>query len=168
MIRILSRSGPDLLAAWLATPALVQETSDWSVYQDTAFVECRATSTPTSQENTRDGRPVQVSRGETHLLVFFRPDERVNGQLASTGGDPFADNSMVTLEAGSSHFTLLTQGEWTSPANPEEDTRFVDALRGGSEGMLTGQSGRGTVTQDTFSLQGLAPAVEKAERLCTS
>ena len=168
MIRTLSRNGLLVLAASLAAPALAQEPSAWSVFQETGPVECYAVSAPTGQENSRDGQPVQVSRGDTRLFVFFRPDEGLNGQLSFTGGYPFADNSTVTLEVDSTPFTLFTQGEWAWPANPEEDTRIVDALRGGSEAVLTGQSGRGTVTRDTFSLQGFAPAVEKAQSLCAS
>ena len=168
MTRTLLRIGAVVLAAWHAAPALAQETSAWSVYQDTDPVECYAASTPASQENTRDGQPVQVSRGETRLFVFFRPDEGVSGQVSFTGGYPFADSSRVTLDVDGTPFTLFTENEWAWPANPEEDSRIVDALRGGSEVVLTGQSGRGTVTHDTFSLQGFAPAVDRAKSLCAS
>ena len=166
--RTLSRTGLLALAAWLAGPALAQETSAWSVFQETGPVECYAVSAPTKQENTRDGQPVQVSRGDTRLFVFFRPEEGLNGQLSFTGGYPFADGSTVTLDVSGTPFTLFTQGEWAWPANPAEDARIVEALRGGSEAVLTGQSGRGTVTRDTFSLEGFAPSVEKAQRLCAS
>lgn len=74
----------------------------------------------------------------------------------------------MTLEVGGTPFTLFTRDEWAWPANREEDARIVDALRGGSEAVLTGQSGRGTVTRDTFSLEGFAPSVQEAQRLCAS
>lgn len=61
MTRTLLRIGTVVLAAWLAVPALAQEVSAWSVFQETGPVECCAISAPTSQENTRDGQPVQVS-----------------------------------------------------------------------------------------------------------
>jgi hypothetical protein len=43
---------------------------------------------PKSQENTRDGQRVEVSRGETLLFVFFRPSENVNGQVTFTAAIP--------------------------------------------------------------------------------
>jgi hypothetical protein len=162
--------------ALFAQGALAQEQStnrvaaetDWSVFQETDPVECFSVSAPKAQDNTRDGQPVQVTRGETLLFVFFRPSEGVNGQVTFTGGYPFADNSTVTLEVGGTQFTLFTEGEWAWPASPEEDTRIVAALKNGSEAVLTGQSGRGTVTRDTFSLLGFTSAVEQAQTRCTS
>jgi hypothetical protein len=162
--------------ALLAQGAIAQEQStnrvaaetDWSVFQETDPTECFSVSAPKSQENTRDGQPVDVTRGETLLFVFYRPSEGVNGQVTFTGGYPFADNSTVTLEVGGTQYTMFTEGEWAWPASPEEDVRIIDALKGGSEAVLTGQSGRGTVTRDTFSLLGFTSAVEQAQTRCTS
>lgn len=169
MTRTLSRLIAGLpLAVWLTGPTLAQEASSWSVFQDTGPVECFAVSAPTSQENTRDGQPVQAVRSETRLFVFYRPGEGVSGQVAFTGGYAFAQDSRVTLEVGGKPFALFTEGEWAWPANPEVDAQIVEALRGASEVVLTGQSGRGTVTRDTFSLEGFLPSLEEAQRLCAS
>ena len=164
------------LAALIAGPALAQETTDnrvgantdWSVFEETDPAECFAVSAPTEQENTRDGQPVEVSRSETLLFVFFRPGEGVDGQVTFTGGYPFAPNSTVTLEVAGTQFTLFTEEEWAWPASPEEDARIVAALRGGTDAVLTGQSGRGTVTRDTFSLLGFTSSVDEAQTRCAS
>lgn len=168
MTRTLSRMGVLALVIVLAGPALAQETSEWSAVQEIDPVECYAVASPLSQENTRDGQPVEVARSETRLFVFFRPGEGVAGQVSFTGGYPFGPDTTVTLEVDGTQFALFTQEEWAWPANPEEDARIVEALRGGSEVVLTGQSGRGTVTRDTFSLQGFASSVEDAQRRCAS
>ena len=172
----LSRIGALALAALVAGPVLAQETTsnrvgantDWSVFQETDPAECFAVSAPKSQENTRDGQAVEVQRGEALLFVFYRPGEGVNGQVTFTGGYPFAANSTVTMDVGGTQFTLFTEGEWAWPASPEEDTRIVAALRGGSEAVMTGQSGRGTVTRDTFSLLGFTSSVDEAQSRCAS
>jgi hypothetical protein len=174
MTKTLSRLGAIALAvlaaggAWAQaqTTNRVAASTDWSVFQETDPTECFSVSAPKSQENTRDGQPVEVSRGETLLFVFYRPSEGVNGQVTFTGGYPFADNSTVTLDVGGTQFQLFTEGEWAWPASPEEDTRIVAALKNGSEATLTGQSGRGTVTRDTFSLLGFTSAVEEAQSRC--
>jgi hypothetical protein len=72
----------------------------------------------------------------------------------------------VTLDVGGTQFTLFTEGEWAWPASPEEDARIVTALQAGSQAVLTGVSGRGTQTQDTFSLLGFTAAVEEARSRC--
>jgi hypothetical protein len=176
MTKTFARLSGMTLATCLAGPALTQETTDnrvggntgWSVFQETDPAECFAVSAPTSQENTRDGQPVEVSRSETRLFVFYRPNEGVDGQVAFTGGYSFAPDSMVTLDVSGTQFTLATEGEWAWPASAEEDARVVEALRDGSEAVLTGQSSRGTVTRDTFSLLGFSSSVNEANERCAS
>jgi len=167
--------GLALLAATCATQGFAQETTDrrvaattdWSVFQETDPTECFAVSAPKESVNTRDGAPVQVSRGETFLFVFYRPTEGVNGQVTFTGGYPFAANSTVTLDIGGTQFTLFTEGEWAWPATPDDDARIVAAMRAGSSAVLTGVSGRGTQTQDTFSLLGFTASVDEARTRCS-
>lgn len=163
-----------LMAALGATSVQAQETTsnrvaattDWSVFEETDPRECFAVSAPKEQVNTRDGQPVQVQRGETLLFVFYRPSEGVNGQVTFTGGYPFAANSTVTLGIGGTNYTLFTEGEWAWPATPEDDTRIVEAMKRGSDAVLTGVSGRGTQTRDTFSLLGFTASVDEARTRC--
>lgn len=144
----------------------VAATTDWSVFEETDPRECFAVSAPKEQVNTRDGEPVQVQRGETLFFVFYRPSEGVNGQVTFTGGYPFAANSTVTVEIGGTDFTLFTEGEWAWPATPEDDTRIVEAMKRGADAIVTGMSGRGTKTQDTFSLLGFTASVDEARTRC--
>ncbi|MBB3711259.1 hypothetical protein FHS00_000821 [Limimaricola variabilis] len=162
-----------LIAA--ATSAVAQEASnrvaaetDWSVFQETDPVECFGVSAPKSQLNTKDGQPVTVNRGETLLFVFYRPAQGVNGQVTFTGGYPFASGSTVTLEVGGQDFQLFTEGDWAWPATPQDDAAIVAAMKRGAEAVLTGVSGRGTQTKDTFSLLGFTAAVDEAAKRCTS
>lgn len=164
-VAVLTASG---LAAQETTDNRVAADTDWSVFQETDPVECFSVSAPKEQVNTRDGAPVAVTRGETLLFVFFRPTEGVAGQVTFTGGYPFAPDSTVTLDVSGTQYTLFTEGDWAWPASAEEDSRIVEAMKRGSQATLTGVSGRGTQTQDTFSLLGFTAAVEEARTRCTS
>lgn len=163
-----------LALAMAATAAFAQDettnrvaaSTDWSVFQETDPVECFGVSAPKESVNTRDGQAVQVNRGETLLFVFYRPSEGVNGQVTFTGGYPFASGSTVTMNIGGTDYQLFTEGEWAWPATPEDDARIVTAMKAGAEAVLTGVSGRGTATRDTFSLLGFTAAVEEAESRC--
>ncbi len=146
----------------------VAANTDWSVFQETDPVECFGVSAPKSQLNTKDGAPVTVTRGETLLFVFYRPTQGVNGQVTFTGGYPFAGGSTVKLAVGGTEFQLFTEGDWAWPATPEDDARIVAAMKRGSDAVLTGVSGRGTQTQDTFSLLGFTAAVDEAARRCAN
>lgn len=165
-----------LAVAFAAPAAFAQETTDnrvaattdWSVFEETDPRECFAVSAPKEQANSRDGQPVEVQRGETLLFVFYRPGEGVSGQVTFTGGYPFAANSTVSLDIGGTEYTLFTEGEWAWPASPEEDARIIAAMQSGSQAVLTGVSGRGTQTQDTFSLLGFTASVDEARTRCAS
>lgn len=153
-------------AAQSETTNRVAAATDWSVFQETDPVECFAVSAPTESLNTRNGSPVEVNRGETLLFVFYRPSEGVNGQVTFTGGYPFASGSTVSLNIGGTDYQLFTEGDWAWPATPEDDARIVAAMKAGSEATLTGVSGRGTQTADTFSLLGFTASVDEAARRC--
>lgn len=154
--------------AWAQDEATnrVAASTDWSVFEETDPTECFGVSAPKEQLNSRNGSPVQVNRGETLLFVFYRPGQGVNGQVTFTGGYPFAGGSTVTLDIGGTEYQLFTEGEWAWPATPEDDARIVAAMKRGSNAILTGVSGRGTTTRDTFSLLGFTSAVEEAQRRC--
>ena len=164
------------VALLLATPASAQEESDnrvsantdWSVFVESDPTECWAVSAPKETLNTRDGNTVDVRRGDIRLIVFYRPSENVNGQVMFTGGYPFANESTVSVQVGDTTFQMFTQGETAWPATPEDDAKFVAAMKRGANAILTGRSGRGTQTQDTFSLLGFTAAVEEAANRCAS
>lgn len=138
----------------------------WAVFEDSNPKECWAVSSPKETVNTRDGRVVAVRRGEILLMTFFRPAANVKGQLAFTGGYPFASGSTVNLQIGPTSYELFTEGEWAWAASAGDDAKIVAALKRGADAVLTARSGRGTQTKDTFSLSGYTAAVEDAEKRC--
>ena len=157
-----------------ALPASAQETSTnqvatktaWAVFEDTDPKECWAVSSPKETVNTRDGRVVAVRRGDILLMAFYRPGADVEGQLAFTGGYPFAKGSTVNLDIDGTGYELFTEGEWAWAASASDDTKIMTALKRGTNAVLTARSTRGTTTKDTFSLLGFTAAVEDAESRC--
>jgi len=157
-----------------ALPASAQETSTnqvatktaWAVFEDTDPKECWAVSSPKETVNTRDGRVVAVRRGDILLMAFYRPGADVEGQLAFTGGYPFAKGSTVNLDIDGTGYELFTEGEWAWAASASDDAKIMTALKRGTNAVLTARSTRGTTTKDTFSLLGFTAAVEDAEARC--
>lgn len=162
-----------ILAALTLGPATAQESSnrvavssDWAVFVEDDPQECWGVSAPMSTTNTREGRTVQVRRGDTQLFVVFRPDSDVRGEITFTGGYPFRPNSTVTLRVGSDSYDLFTEGEWAWPQGETQDQEIVAAMKRGAEAVLVGTSARGTQTEDTFSLIGFTAAMDEAEARC--
>jgi hypothetical protein len=160
----------------LAAPAQAQEEStnrvatetDWSVFVESDPTQCWIVAAPKSVRNTRDGREVAARRGDIRMYVSYWPSEGKMGEVSVTGGYPYRENSTVRVEIGGSAFELFTEGELAWSASPAEDQRIVTAMKRGAEAVVTGVSGRGTTTTDTFSLLGFTAAVEDAERRCAS
>ncbi|MEL6586259.1 MAG: invasion associated locus B family protein [Pseudomonadota bacterium] len=164
-----------ILAASLATstPLFAQESSnrvstetDWSVFVEDNPTQCWIVSAPKSIRNTRDGQEVAARRGDIRLFVSYWPGSGKDGEVSVTGGYPYADGSTVSIEIGSDRFELFTDGEMAWAASPTDDKRIVDAMRAGAQAVIVGRSGRGTRTQDTFSLLGFTAAVADAQQRC--
>ncbi len=166
--------GAVMAAALIAGGAWAQDQStnrvaaqtDWSVFVEDNPTECWGVSTPKETVNSRDGRVVAVKRGQTLLMVFYRPSANAKGQVAFTGGYPFASDSKVSMVISDDTYELFTDGEWAWPETTEDDAKIIAAMKRGADAKLIGRSGRGTKTEDTFSLLGFTAAVEDAAKRC--
>ncbi len=155
------------LAAQESTDNRVAANTDWSVFVEDNPTECWAVSAPKEAKLTDgNGNPTQGRRGDILLFVFYQPAANVNGQVAFTGGYPFASGSTASLNISGTTFQLFTEGEWAWPATPEEDAKVVAAMKRGADAVVTARSGRGNITTDTFSLLGFTAGVEEAEKRC--
>lgn len=161
------------LAATLALPAQAQDSSnrvntetDWSVFVEDNPTQCWIVSAPKSIRNTRDGAEVAAQRGDIRLFVSYWPGNDRRGEVSATGGYPYAEGSTVTIEIGGTRFEMFTDGELAWAASPTDDARIIAAMKGGAEALVTGRSGRGTQTEDTFSLLGFTAAVADADSRC--
>ena len=152
----------------------MSQKTDWAVFVDGDPKDCWAVSTPDRPSlNTKDKRVVSVKRGEIMLMVTYRPSQKVIGQLAFTGGYPFAADKTVTLNVDGIIYDLRPgiekiASEWAWTDSPEADQKVVAAMKRGKTAILTGQSKRGTITKDTFSLLGFTAAVDDVAKRCSS
>ncbi|MEA5159167.1 invasion associated locus B family protein [Cereibacter johrii] len=162
-----------IVLACLATGAAAQESTnrvatktDWSVFAESSPKECWGVSSPKQTQATRDGKAVDVRRGDILLFVTYRPGSGAKGEISFTGGYPFAPGSTVNVDIGGTTFELFTDGEWAWPANAQDDASLLAAMKRGSTAVLTARSARGTQTKDTFSLSGFTAAMSDAETRC--
>ena len=152
----------------------VSQKTDWAVFVDGNPKDCWAVSVPDRPSlNTKDKRVVSVKRGKIMLMVTYRPSQKIIGQLAFTGGYPFAPDRTVTLDIDGKKFELRPgiqqiESEWAWTESPEEDQKVVAAMKRGKAAILTGQSKRSTITKDTFSLLGFTAAVDDAAKRCSN
>ncbi len=162
--------------AFATTGAFAQESTnqvavqtDWSVFvepKEGTPKECWGVSSPKESVNTRDGQPVSARRGDILLFITFRAGGGGKGEVSFTGGYPFAPGSTVNVNIDGNSYELFTEGEFAWTANGDEDAAILAALKKGGSAVLTARSGKGTQTQDTFSLRGFTAAMEDAAKRC--
>ncbi|WP_238941352.1 invasion associated locus B family protein [Jannaschia sp. Os4] len=159
-------AGAGTLAGAQESTNRVGTETDWSIFVEDSPTQCWIVSAPKSVKNTRDGREVAARRGDIRMFVSYWPGNDRKGEVSVTGGYPYRDGSTVQLAIGSTTFELFTDGELAWAASPTDDQRIVTAMKRGAQAVVTGTSGRGTRTEDTFSLLGFTAAVEDAETRC--
>lgn len=168
MFRVLA--GAVTLGVALGAPGFAQVSNnrvaantDWSVFVEANPQECWGVSAPKETVNTRDGKAVQVRRGDILLFVTYRPGAKP--EVSFTGGYPFAPGSTVGLDVNGTKFDMVVDGEWAW-AGPDQDEQIIAALKAGSTAVLTAKSAKGTQTQDTFGLNGFSATVDEAAKRC--
>ncbi len=161
------------ITAAMTTPAAAQQSNnrvadfkDWSVFvADANGPVCWIVTQPQSSKATRGGKPVSVRRGDIYLNVSFRPEQGVKNEISVVSGYPYKEGSEVEMKVGSTGYKLFSEGENAWP-RPGKDDELIEAMKKGSAAVVTGQSSRGTVTTDRFSLLGFTDALNAAAERC--
>ncbi len=151
------------------TQQRVDAKKDWSIFQAGAEGRkvCWIVSQPTRTAAFRNGKSVEVKRGEVFLMISIRPADGVTNEVSFLSGYPFKKGSEVKASVGGKKFTLFTEGENAWAPSAKDDAAIIDAFRRGARAKVEGFSSRGAKTVDTFSLSGFTAALEAAIRLCT-
>jgi len=155
-------------AAGAQTQQRVDAKKDWSIFQAEAEGRrvCWIVSQPTRTAAFRNGKSVQVNRGDVFLMISIRPADGVASEVSFLSGYPFKKGSEVKASVGAKKFTLFTEGENAWAPSAKDDAALIDAFRRGARAKVEGVSKRGTKTVDTFSLSGFTAALEAAVGLC--
>ncbi len=151
-------------AAGGAKPTLLGQYGEWGAYAATPGGKkvCFAIAKPATSETTPPGRP----RNPTYIFISSRPGDKVNNEVSIIIGYPFKSSADATVEVGATSFALYTQQDGAWIKNATEEARLVEAMRAGQSAVVKGTSTKGTRTTDTFSLKGLAQALDRTDRDC--
>ena len=145
-------------------PALLGQFGDWGAYKASpgGKTVCFALSKPTSAVTEPSGR----NRDASYLFVSTRPTEKVKNEFSAIVGYPQKPGAEATAAIGSSTFAMYTQGDGAWVKNAAEEGQLVDAMRRGADLVVKSESARGTKTTDTYSLKGIAQALDKVAEEC--
>jgi hypothetical protein len=151
-------------AAAGAEPTLIGQFGTWGAYTATANGKkvCFALAKPTTSKTNPPNRP----RDPAYAFVSTRPAEKVVNEVSVMIGYALKPGSESTVDVGGASYAMYTQGDGLWIKNAAEEERLVDAMRKSADAVVKGVSAKGTETTDTFSLKGLAQALDKIAQDC--
>ncbi|MDQ0510513.1 invasion associated locus B family protein [Ancylobacter amanitiformis] len=143
-------------------PKQLGQFGDWGAYLDESGSGkiCYALAQPKSR------LPAGLSRDPAYFFISTRTAENVKGEVSVVMGFPLKEGVDATLTIGTENFGLYTRGTGAWVRNAAEETRLVNALRKGRDVVVKSTSLRGNVTTDSYSLSGIAAAIDRAAQEC--
>ena len=147
-----------------AEPTLIGQFGTWGAYTATPNGKkvCFALAKPSSSKTNPPNRP----RDPAYAFVSTRPAEKVTNEVSIMIGYALKPGSESTLEVGGGSYAMYTQGDGLWIKNAAEEERMVEAMRKSADAVVKGVSAKGTETTDTFSLKGLAQALDRVAQDC--
>jgi hypothetical protein len=145
-------------------PTLIGQYGTWGAYTATPNGKrvCFALAKPTTSKTNPPNRP----RDPAYAFVSTRPGEKVFNEVSVMIGYTLKPGSESTLEVGGASYAMYTQGDGLWIKNAAEEEQMVQAMRRASDAVVKGMSAKGTETTDTFSLKGLAQALDRIAQDC--
>ena len=145
-------------------PTLLGQYGEWGAYTASPGGKkvCFAIAKPTSSQTNPPDRP----RNPTYMFISSRPAEKVSNEVSIIIGYPFKPGTEASAAVGSTSYALYTQQDGAWIKNAAEEAQMVDAMRAGQSAVIKGVSAKGTQSSDTFSLKGLAQALDRVGQEC--
>jgi invasion associated locus B (IalB) protein len=145
-------------------PTLIGQFGGWGAYTAAPNGKkvCFALAKPSSSKSNPANRP----RDPAYAFVSTRPSEKVFNEVSIMIGYALKPGSESTIEVGGASYAMYTQGDGLWIKNAAEEERMVEAMRRAPDAVVKGVSAKGTETIDTFSLKGLAQALDRIGQDC--
>ena len=114
---------------------------------------------------TETDLPSDKKRGDFYVLVYKNignPDT----VLQIEAGYSYKVSSDIIISIDKGEYRFYTTEDLPTAAWTEEDSKVIFAMKKGLELKVTGESSRGTVTNDIYTLNGFTAAYNKLTEDC--
>ena len=109
--------------------------------------------------------PETKKRGENYILIYkiIGNDENI---VQVEAGYQYNLEKDIVVKIDNTSFKFYSTEDSSETAWTDNDEKVVYAMKKGLELVLTGQSSRGTKTNDTYTLTGFTSAINKLNNDC--
>ena len=134
------------------------EKGKWSLEKNENW--CYIGSAPISSD-----LPETKKRGENYILVYkiIGTEENI---IQIEAGYKYNLDKTINVKIDNTNFNFYSTEDSSETAWTNDDKKVIYAMKKGLELTLTGESTRGTITNDTYTLQGFTKAVNQLNKDC--
>jgi len=134
------------------------EKGKWSFVKDNDW--CYIGSSPIKSD-----LPDTKKRGENYILVYkiIGSEENI---IQIEAGYKYNLDKKINVKIDNANYDFYSTEDSSETAWTNDDKKVIYAMKKGLELTLTGESARGTVTNDVYTLKGFTNAVNKLNQDC--
>lgn len=135
------------------------ESGKWSLVEEEEY--CYIGSLPVDSD-----LPSDKKRGDTYILVYRMIGDSKNTIIQVEAGYDYNPNSKIILKIDNTEYEFYTTEDVPDSAWTNDDNKVIYAMKKGLKLIVTGESNRGTITNDTYTLKGFTAGLNKLKEIC--
>ena len=134
------------------------EKGSWTLTKDNDW--CYIGSLPVESD-----LPKTKKRGENYILVYkiIGNDENI---VQVEAGYKYNLEKEIVVKIDNTYFDFYSTEDSSETAWTDDDDKIIFAMKKGLKLVLSGESSRGTITNDTYTLKGFTAAINKLNKDC--
>ncbi len=147
-----------VFAVLITKQSISIEKGKWSFVKDEDW--CYIGSSPLKSD-----LPETKKRGENYILVYkiIGSEENI---IQIEAGYKYNLDKKINVKIDNANYEFYSTEDSSETAWTNEDNKVIDAMKKGLELTLTGESERGTTTNDEYTLKGFTSAVNQLNQDC--
>ena len=143
---------------FIAKQSMSLEKGKWSFVKDNDW--CYIGSSPIESD-----LPKTKKRGENYILVYkiIGSEENI---IQIEAGYKYNFDKQIKVKIDNATYDFYSTEDSSETAWTNDDKKVIYAMKKGLELTLTGESARGTITNDVYTLKGFTNAVNQLNQDC--
>ena len=143
---------------FIAKQSMSLEKGKWSFVKDNDW--CYIGSSPIKSD-----LPETKKRGENYILVYkiIGSEENI---IQIEAGYEYNLDKKINVKIDNANYDFYSTEDSSETAWTNDDKKVIYAMKKGLELTLTGESARGTITNDVYTLKGFTNAVNQLNQDC--
>ena len=109
--------------------------------------------------------PKEKKRGDTYILVYKMVGNK-DSVIQIEAGYNYKLDKDILIKIDSTNYKFYTTIDVPSSAWTNDDAKVIYAMKKGLKLLITGESSRGTLTNDTYTLKGFTSAFNQLNEDC--